>query len=84
MTAVLAAPAAAHGFPDAGRLQGDEQNRLAAQQTRPHPVLGQDAVSGFRDKGVAVHPHNPDAVFFQFTHPQAANTMQRFYRIRSP
>ena len=70
MTAVFAAPAAAHGFPDAGCLQHDGQNRLTAQQTRSHPVFGQNAVFGSWDNRIAVHGYDPDAELFQFSHPQ--------------
>ena len=70
MTAVFPTPATAHGFPYAGGLLDDRQNRLAAQQTRPYPVLGQHTVSGFWDEGVTVHGHDPDAMFFQFIYPQ--------------
>jgi len=70
MTAVFAAPAAAHGLPRTWGLLDDGQNRLTAQQSRPHPVLGQNAVCGFWNAGIAVHGHDPDAEPFQFIDPQ--------------
>lgn len=70
MTAAFPAPSAAHGFPDAGCLPDDGQNRLAGHQTRPGPVLGQHAICGAWDEGITVHGHDPDTVRFQFIHSQ--------------